>query len=556
MKKQLQFLFAFCLFVISGPGFQAMASHQAGSTITYLNVAPGTYLVSLHLYQDCTVSGIVEPTFVLSLQAPGCNTGRTVTLNQVGLVRQGNHYCASIPQVCNTTARPNYQNITYNGVVTFTAAEQACSDWMLSVTAVGNSRSTSENVATTSGMYNESFLKLDVGINNNSAQLNSMDDPVPVFCVGRQVQYIINATDPDCDSLSYELVAPLAAANTPVTYKPHTVVAGSMVINPNPKPPFSNPFNPQYAVIPNMGTLYTPAFPLQSFLVNWGTQPGTVSPFFKLDPQLGMLRFLPGYYDASPIVGFNRYFVTVQINEWRKVNGVVTKVGFIRRDLRFRIEDCGSNSLPGSMLLVPVQNPLPTPLNYDTLFTVQSGSLLNIQFQTLDLDSNDSITVATDVTTSLPGAQFSLSNAKQPIGTISWLAVPGACNGIRYFRVRISDNACPVKGKTEFLVGVRVISNANPTGITKAIKDLQFTALPNPFREEVSFKVNLPGKEESQILIYNLLGKEIDRILIPAQANEEQQVNWSGAGKFAAGSYIARLCTEGKTIQTLKFIKL
>ncbi|MBK0403989.1 T9SS type A sorting domain-containing protein [Adhaeribacter sp. BT258] len=544
-------VFTICLLVFPAFINFVQASYLVSSTITYLNIAPATYQVTLHAYRDCNgpAAGPVEN---IEIKAPGCNAGRFIALNLTNTRILRNPFCATAPFNCNPGMLA-FQLVQYQGIVTFSTAEQTCSDWVISFNYGNSFRQQTENVVIPAGMYNETFLKLESGILNSSPQINSMDDPIAFFCYMRQAQYIFNATDPDCDSLSYELVAPLAGPNTPVTYKPHGVVAGSIVFNPSPNPPFSNPSNPQIAYAPNLGTHYSPTFPLQSYLVNWGSQPtGTITPWFKLNSKLGILNFIPATYNPNTAASTtNKYYVTVQINEWRKVNGVIKKIGFIRREFVFKIEDCGGNNLPHITPPVIPGHPFPA----DSIYTVQEGSVLNLQFTTFDQDPNDILSIESDVTTVLPGATFNLSSAAKPVGNINWLATLSPnCDQVRYFNIRVADNFCPFRGRNDFLIGVKVIKN--PLSVSENLNTKSsLTAFPNPFSNEITFRLNEPTKAET-ITIYNLLGQQIEEIAIPKNTSAGHSITWQSADKHAAGTYVAKLISEDKTIQTLKFTKL
>src|SRR6478672_526277 len=127
--KKLTRLLAVLLLV--GFALTSYASHWQGSDLTYSCVAPGTYVVNLKLYRDCSGT-TASSSATLNLKSPGCNNGRNVTMNKVGTTRIGDPYCASIPKTCTSTGRTNYEEVTFTTTVTFTAAEQTCNNWILS----------------------------------------------------------------------------------------------------------------------------------------------------------------------------------------------------------------------------------------------------------------------------------------------------------------------------------------------------------------------------------------------------------------------------------------
>src|SRR6187431_1962650 len=148
-------------------GQSSFASHFQGGDLTYQCVAPGVYVVNTKIYRDCT--GSTAPTSItLKINSPGCNAGRTMTVNRTGNPTIGNPYCPSIPKTCSTV-RANYEEVIFSTTVTFTAAEQTCTTWLFSTT--NNARPEIENLVNPQGdIYAEAMVNLSAGINNNSPE--------------------------------------------------------------------------------------------------------------------------------------------------------------------------------------------------------------------------------------------------------------------------------------------------------------------------------------------------------------------------------------------------
>src|SRR6478752_10823513 len=120
MKKILHLSSILVAFLLVCFAQRSEASHFQGGDLTYSCVAPGTYVVNLKLYRDC--SGATAPaSATLNMKSPGCNNGRNVTMNKVGTTRIGDPYCASIPKTCTSSGRTNYEEVTFTTTVTFTA---------------------------------------------------------------------------------------------------------------------------------------------------------------------------------------------------------------------------------------------------------------------------------------------------------------------------------------------------------------------------------------------------------------------------------------------------
>ena len=167
MKKRFTKLRFYCLLVLlSCLGFQAQAGHTLWSELTYNCVAPGIYAVNLKMYRDC--GGPMAPgSYVLNLKSPGCNTGRSVNMNKNSTVKVGAPYCASVGNTCNFT-QFNFEEHIYTATVTFTTAERACPDWVLSWEDC--CRPATVNVNNAGDLYAEAHLKLLPNLINNSPQ--------------------------------------------------------------------------------------------------------------------------------------------------------------------------------------------------------------------------------------------------------------------------------------------------------------------------------------------------------------------------------------------------
>lgn len=474
----------------------ASASHQQAADLTYVCVSPNTYVVTLKFYRDC--SGIDEAnTYPLRLTAPGCNTSRPVINlpkvgNTAGVV--GTPYCSPALNNCSGSTA-NYQEFTYQTVVTFTAAEMACPNWTLSVTFNDGNRPTTANVSGAPAMYIEAFLKLDptwpnpiaAGINNNSPEFNSLTNPVPFVCVGEDYNLSLSAGEADGDSLSYRLVAPMSAANTNVTYKPIQGITGGLLQNPNPPAPYCNnctPPNPQIAQIPGVTGNYTPTYPMPSYVIDWNKiNPATGVPYqfvtgqslFNLNASTGQLSFRPIRYVAGNQAE-NKYNVAVEITEWRRhpVTGVMTKVGSIRRDMLFIVIDCGGNKKP--VTTVPPFDTLSYATHNDTIFDVQTCNTTRIRLRYIDQNPNDKLTVSflgvnkgatvgnveNYTINNFPNNSGNMkvyNNTKNDTVTAVLYITPDSTHFGQEFRftARIEDNSCPLKAIFTETYRIRVV---------------------------------------------------------------------------------------------------
>ncbi len=518
---------------------KATASHFQGSEISYICLAPGLYTVNLRIYRDCTGSGVFAPQ--LNIKSVGCNAGRNIPFAMTaGGTRQGDPYCAAIPKACSAPGRPNFEEVNYYCTVTFSAAEQSCPEWLFSWSECCRPEYANLQQAAGSYLYTEAMVRLDASINNNSPQFGRMQ--VPVINFNQPIQVSSYALETDGDSLVYRLENPLDAYNTPVTHNSYPAI---VVYNSDSTKNITLPAGN-----------YSNTLPLLSYAIDWSQpMPVPAIPHFAFNSRNGSLQFTPlKYVPNSPILaGENRYAIVVQVDEYRKINGASVKIGSVRRDMFFHIFDNGTNQNP--KVTATVANG--QPIAETDLINLGPGTPLSFQFASSDANSADVLTLESNVSTVLPGATFTSGSGNQPAGTISW--TPSASH-VRdqpyYFHVTVTDNACPLKGVQVHTFGVKVSATGGVTGVKDHHESSPvFSAYPNPFTDEIYFKFSLKTKAES-IVIFNLLGRQVDQISLSNAGLGNQTIPWKNAGKFAAGIYVAKIKSADNSVETLKFTKL
>jgi hypothetical protein len=562
MRHLLQKTVLFGFILLAAVFQESRANSLLGSELTYKYLSPDIYQIKLKLYYDCI--GTNAPKAVnVNVNSPGCNSGQLITLNLAGAVSAGNPYCSFIPQSCDSIRRANYLQATYQGIVNFSPFKGVCSDWIIGFSDSNRVRTANLDNASSQNFYTEAYLNLAPGINNNSPEIPVFSKTINFVGVAQKNSLQTAVHETECDSLSYELVPVLSAANTPCSYVPITSVIspGTYFPNPNPHVPYCNSCNPAnnqvgyFAGTP--GTNFSSVFPLPSFTANWNAiNPATGIPYqivpvhqyFVLE-QSGAIRLWPAIHlNTRPALGKNKYVVAVKINEWRKINNVFVKVGNIRRDMAFIVEDL----IPMPPELTNIQvNGRAYPA--DTIIDLQPGHNLQLTFNTADADTQDVVSIESDVAGILPGATFTTTAGARPSAAINWSgALVNNCHQIRYFHLILKDNSCPIYNAVTYTFGVRVSTNSS--GFKTSTQTSNFLAYPNPFSKAVNFKIKEPAQAR-EIRIYNLLGREIDRITVPAFSSGEQEVVWEGAVKLPAGQYLAKMIGT-QMYSTLKFTKL
>jgi gliding motility-associated-like protein len=466
---------------------EVFATHFQGGDLTYVCISPNMYQVTAKVYRDCTGSPAYT-TNDLKVWSPGCNTGRVIAMTMQGGLVTGNPYCASAGNPCSTTGRPNYQEVTFIANVTLTPAEIACNEIIFSTR--NSARNTNENIVGQDYIYTEAFVKLRPSASstteffNTSPQFSGNNIPIPIVCYQQQTRFSLNANEPDGDSLSYQLIAAQSNYNVPIAYKPNSqqVTQGILIINPSPKPPLTL----QIAQVQGgMPPVFTPTYPMPSVNVNWDG-PATIpfpdpsdpnrkiwaaTPSFTLNPLSGELVFTPSaYYPGTPPdAGRNKYVVVVQINEFRKINGSMVKIGHVRRDILFIVEDCS-----GNLATQPVLPPLPTIvggiIKNDTIIDVQTCNSTPLRFQFTDPNPGDKITVTFDpaVVSKIPNSFLQIKrNGTTSVEALLYLTPePQHIDKNYYLPITITDDHCPIKGTATYIYRIHVVKNnfAEPDG--------------------------------------------------------------------------------------------
>ncbi|HSI89496.1 MAG TPA: T9SS type A sorting domain-containing protein, partial [Adhaeribacter sp.] len=353
------------------------------------------------------------------------------------------------------------------------------------------------------------------------------------------------ASDPDGDSLVYSLQAPTDQNGSPMVFATFSPTR-TYLINPQD--------SSQIAFFKTGSQQLSPTFPMPSYVVNWAQPaPRYVNQVFSFNSQNGSFNFhSPAEISNTPYHGGNnRYAMVVQVDEYRNIAGLPVKVGSVRRNMLVLIGTSGVNENPA--VSAPVVNgQLISP---ETIINLRPGTPLMLTFSTTDSNANDTLLLESNVADLLPGAVFTKTTGNRPAGIITWTPSPTHVRDqIHYFNIVVQDNACPVKGIHQQTFGVRVSNSGGVTGTSKALdKQTAFTAYPNPFGNTVTFKVK-QSQPNQQILIYNVLGQQVDQLSLTGNVNAEQEVIWINAARFPAGQYVARF--NNGNGQALKINKL
>tara|TARA_R110002049_G_scaffold154302_6_gene318779 strand:- start:3366 stop:6023 length:2658 start_codon:yes stop_codon:yes gene_type:complete len=231
MKKLLlPILFFMLLFTGLSVTNTVKASHVAAGDIVYRQIDTFNaleYEFTLRFYRECDGIGApptITPTFFspcfgqVNFPAFDAFLQDTVVGNGGGIVKGSN--CILDDD------KPCTEEYLYRDTITLPGK---CDFWTASWAI--NARPPNDNLASSPTFYvqvefnNNNINSWDptFGLNtvpeyyNNSPEFNN-DEPVSSFCIGRQYQFDLSATDPDGDSLSYKIVPALSGFGQQVNY--------------------------------------------------------------------------------------------------------------------------------------------------------------------------------------------------------------------------------------------------------------------------------------------------------------------------------------------------
>jgi gliding motility-associated-like protein len=283
-------LISFFLYIQEGA-----ATHIVGGEITYRDLGNFNYEVTLKLYRDChngqapyddptyitIFNSVGKALYLLPIAFPGSRVLPIVLANPC--LKPPTDVCVEEAIFIDTVHLPpipgGYQ-LSY---------ERCCRNRTL-VNIV--------NPLGTGATYYTVIPDTSVVLTNSSPKYNNFP---PIFiCANQPISFDHAATDPDGDSLVYELCTPYLGADD---------------VNPYPVPSHSPPYS---------FVTYNPGFNANNPL---GYDPVTGSPL-TIDPQTGFLTGKPN------LIG--QFVVGVCVSEYR--NGVLLSVN--KRDFQFNVTNC------------------------------------------------------------------------------------------------------------------------------------------------------------------------------------------------------------------------
>jgi len=397
MKKYALVLFA-TLLTLAGTllSQKAEACHCAGGELTYTWVRDSTYEFTFKFYKDCNDCTSTAPTTFSMCYYNDCTPGTNPTVPMARVSPSATYIvqpCPGFLSKCLNISNPidDYEEWIYRAQVTLPSR---CSVWHFYTQL--SARNASANIQTAGSLFIEAQLNNQIAQGNSSPTFTVK--PVPYVCVNLPYTYNNGASDPNNDSLSYELIMPRNS--------------GSACANPH------NASTPAFRAVP--GGYGFPAF-------NLTNDPFATNQTFSLNSSTGQMSFTPSYTGKN--------IITVKVSEWR--GGVF--IGSVLRDIQVVIKPCTST-----------QPTLAIDPSRGTGFRLISGRYEGCATQTLILcaqitstDTNALLTVASNNTLVAPGSVMNYTG----LGTDTVLAcltwTPAAADtGLRIITLSVRDTNC------------------------------------------------------------------------------------------------------------------
>ena len=147
---------------------------------------------------------------------------------------------------------------------------------------------------------------------------------------------------------------------------------------------------------------------------------------FFLDRNTGDIRFRPMKVEQT--------VMCIKVSQWRRINGKMTNIGFVKRDLHIIVISCPNNNQPS--------------LSYPYYKGVYAGDTVKFQITTYDADQDDTLNISWNNV--IQGANWTDNSGtvKHPMGNLIWVPGKAQISAIPYmFTATVQDEKCPLNGR-------------------------------------------------------------------------------------------------------------
>ncbi len=398
LKPKCLLFFKFCLLFFVLFSFKSLkAGHVYGSEIEYVQLDTGIYQVRLTVIRDC--NGVYFNPDSLLVRANGVQLVYIVdTSNRISIKD-----ITGIPPHCPIQSRCAGWSYPYGFeehvfLDTIDLRPYSQCNWEISWRHCCSTGSISTGSA---NQYMYSTATLNKCVMNSSPQFSKTPRVLIFYNHSMRISFRASDAHDKEDSFSYHLVPALHDSAQAVTY--------------------SGNFSPTRPL-----TFF--GFPNQNLVLPAG---------FHLDPVTGMMAFRPTQVNQVAVV-------VVEVREWRKINGVDSLIGKIRRDIQFIVINYPNNILP-SIDTIPTE------------YEICIKDTFCFDIPTWDEDSGDSTFIYYDG--DIQDARFTSTNGidKFTTGTFCWAPIRAEISSKPYmFSVHVWDDVCPLAGQNEMTFSIYV----------------------------------------------------------------------------------------------------
>jgi hypothetical protein len=455
MKKLLSLLVTFNLF-----NSVVNATHLVGADITYACTAtPDVYKITLVLYRDCSgipmcITGCGSAcTYNINATSAdsGCSTFSQNIVCTLVNVRDVNPepFCPTSRNICTNngcktpgTFAPGFERYEFVGFINLgptSGIPASCCNINLNYNLCCMSN-VSNTLSGFPDFYTNAIINrcLPATSCNNSPTFTN--DPITILCSDQNAVINYGVVDSDGDSLSFAFAPTLGTSGSLITYKsPYT---------------FDKP-------------------------MPWtGSANGAFPNGIRCDPKTGDILFTPSLGIANSFNGI----VVVEVKKWRRISGVPTLIGMVRRaTLMLVLNSCPPNNTPSF-----ITNPPSATSASEPKLSWQACPGQQLCFNVTAKDTDIFLPIISDTTRlSWDSLLITLGATFQPIYTHSqtqrntlgpredewrfcWTPTASQARKEPYlFTITAKDSRCPIPGRITRGFTIQVGSQGLPLSINK-----------------------------------------------------------------------------------------
>jgi len=390
-------------------GREVRASHLLGADLSWTCVGKDSFLVTVVIYRDC--NGIPLGTPHIPIRCIG--TGQTI--NTLSITKPApidiTPLCESSCTRCQSTSCSfpyGIEKYVCTKLAVLSGAGSCCKVSLVYQECCRNGTITTG--AANANFYVDAEMDRCVSPCYNSPRFTN--PPLAIICESQDFVFNNGVVDDNVDSngglmdsIAYEWTQPMTGSGSYTTW------------------------TGQYAYD-------HPVF-------YWGFKNANL-PFprgFHLNKSNGDISFRPMKVEQT--------VMSIKVSQWRKINGQMTNIGFIKRDLQIAVISCSSN-----------RPPFLSGQNYKEVY---AGDTVSFEFSTNDGDTDNILNISWN--NAIASANWSDNNGSvsHPTGYLSWCPGKEKISTIPYlFTVTVKDNNCPVSGNA--IKGFQILVSPKASG--------------------------------------------------------------------------------------------